>query len=92
MTQNETTQSGTISSWPLTQQQTRTVLSSIGVDLDTAPVRCDLRRALGVVLLRDRYGATVVGPMRHVDAVLRFCGVDTVDCTTTTRHRLLAPR
>ena len=79
MTQNET-----ISSWPLTPEQTRTVLASIGVDLEAAPVRCDLRRVLGVVLLRDLYGATVVGPMRHVDAVLRLCGVDTVDCTATT--------
>lgn len=78
------TQSETISSWPLTQQQTRSVLASIGVDLDAAPVRCDLRRVLGVVLLRDRYGATVVGPMRHVDAVLARCGVDTVDTQATT--------
>lgn len=76
--------SETISSWPLTQQQTRTVLASIGVDLDVAPVRCDLRRVLGVVLLRDLYGATVVGPMRHVDAVLTLCGVATVDLSATT--------
>lgn len=78
------TQRSPISSWPLTQQQTRTVLASIGVDLEAAPVRCDLRRVLGVVLLRDLYGATVVGPMRRVDAVLALCGVDTVDCTATT--------
>lgn len=78
------TQRSPISTWPLTQQQTRTVLASIGVDLEAAPVRCDLRRVLGVVLLRDLYGATVVGPMRHVDAVLALCGVDTVDLSATT--------
>jgi hypothetical protein len=76
-------QSRPVTSWPIGIVQTRALLASVGVDLETAPVRCDLRRHFGVVLLRDRYGSTVVGPMRHVDAVLRSVGIETVDCFAT---------
>ena len=71
----------TVTSWPIGIAQTRALLASVGVDLEAAPMRCDLRRYFGVVLLRDSYGATVVGPMRQVDAVLRSVGIETVDCT-----------
>jgi hypothetical protein len=72
-----------VTAWPLSAVQTRALLASVGVDIEAAPVRCDLRRHFGVVLLRDGYGATVVGPMRQVDAVLRSVGIETVDCAAT---------